>query len=91
MPEAKEWSTVPTDRTVINVIFSNGEPTKARWNITTNEWEVKFCWQYGWVLESDIRGLFDNISHDLLLKAVRKHVTCKWASLHGGFDGSALQ
>jgi RNA-directed DNA polymerase len=42
----------------------------------------KRCWKYDWVLEFDIRGLFDNISHDLLLKAVRKHVTCKWALLY---------
>ena len=42
----------------------------------------KRCWRYDWVLEFDIKGLFDNISHDLLLKAVRKHVTCKWALLY---------
>ena len=42
----------------------------------------KRCWQYDWVLEFDIKALFDNISHDLLLKAVRKHVTCKWALLY---------
>jgi RNA-directed DNA polymerase len=42
----------------------------------------KRCWQYDWVLEFDIKGLFDNISHALLLKAVRKHVTCKWALLY---------
>ena len=29
------------------------------------------CWKYDWVLEYDIRGLFDNIPHDLLMKAVR--------------------
>src|SRR6516165_2681982 len=40
------------------------------------------CWRYDWVLEFDIRGLFDNIDHDLLLRAVRKHVTCKWALLY---------
>ena len=28
------------------------------------------CWKYDWVLEFDIRGLFDNLPHDLLLKAV---------------------
>jgi hypothetical protein len=33
------------------------------------------CWKYDWVLEFDIKGLFDNIDHDLLLRAVRKHVT----------------
>jgi RNA-directed DNA polymerase len=42
----------------------------------------KRCWQYDWVLEFDIKGLFDNISHELLLKAVQKHVTCKWALLY---------
>ena len=40
------------------------------------------CWQYDWVLEFDIRGLFDNIDHTLLLRAVRKHVKCKWAVLY---------
>src|SRR6201984_2973660 len=42
----------------------------------------KRCWQYDWVLEFDIKGLFDNISHELLLKAVRKHVQCRWALLY---------
>ncbi len=40
------------------------------------------CWKYDWVLEFDIKGLFDNIDHVLLLKAVRKHVTCDWALLY---------
>ena len=40
------------------------------------------CWKYDWVLEFDIRGLFDNLPHELLLKAVRKHVKCKWALLY---------
>ena len=40
------------------------------------------CWKYDWVLEFDIKGLFDNIDHTLLLKAVRKHVTCDWALLY---------
>ena len=39
------------------------------------------CWKYAWVLEFDIKGLFDNIDHELLLRAVRKHVTCAWALL----------
>ena len=42
----------------------------------------KRCWQYDWILEFDIRGLFDNIDHTLLLRAVRKHVKCKWAVLY---------
>jgi RNA-directed DNA polymerase len=40
------------------------------------------CWRYDWVLEFDIKGLFDNIDHALLLKAVRKHGTCNWALLY---------
>jgi RNA-directed DNA polymerase len=40
------------------------------------------CWKYDWVLEFDIKGLFDNLPHDLLLKAVRRHVQCKWAPLY---------
>ena len=40
------------------------------------------CWKYDWVLEFDIKGLFDNIDHTLLLRAVRKHVTYKWALLY---------
>jgi RNA-directed DNA polymerase len=40
------------------------------------------CWRYDWVLEFDIKGLFDNLPHDLLLKAVRKHVKCQWALLY---------
>jgi len=40
------------------------------------------CWKYDWVLEFDIKGLFDNLPHELLLRAVRKHVRCKWALLY---------
>ena len=36
------------------------------------------CWRYNWVLEFDIKGLFDNIDHDLLMKAVGHHTPCKW-------------
>jgi RNA-directed DNA polymerase len=40
------------------------------------------CWQYDWVLEFDIKGLFDNIDHALLHKALEKHVTSEWAMLY---------
>jgi RNA-directed DNA polymerase len=40
------------------------------------------CWKYDWILEFDIKGLFDNIDHELLLRAVRRHVTCPWALLY---------
>ena len=40
------------------------------------------CWYYNWVLEFDIRGLFDNINHELLMKAVRKHTNNRWIILY---------
>ncbi|GAC1440766.1 MAG: group II intron reverse transcriptase/maturase [Terriglobales bacterium] len=40
------------------------------------------CWKYDWVLEFDIKGLFDNIDHSLLLKALDKNVECEWAMLY---------
>jgi len=42
----------------------------------------KRCWQYNWVLEFDIKGMFDNIDHELLMRAVRKHTDCKWVILY---------
>ena len=39
-------------------------------------------WRYNWVLEFDIKGLFDNIDHALLMKAVRHHVKERWALLY---------
>jgi RNA-directed DNA polymerase len=40
------------------------------------------CWRYDWVLDLDIKGFFDNIPHDLLMQAVRKHTDCKWILLY---------
>jgi RNA-directed DNA polymerase len=40
------------------------------------------CWWHDWVLEFDIRGMFDNIDHRLLMKAVRHHTSCKWLLLY---------
>ena len=40
------------------------------------------CWWHDWVLEFDVRGLFDNIDHQLLMKAVRHHTDCKWVLLY---------
>jgi RNA-directed DNA polymerase len=44
----------------------------------------KRCWQYDWVLEFDIKGLFDNIDHALLRKALEKHTDCEWVRLYIG-------
>jgi RNA-directed DNA polymerase len=40
------------------------------------------CWRYAWVLDLDIRSYFDSISHELLLRAVRKHTDCAWVLLY---------
>jgi len=42
----------------------------------------KRCWKFDWVLEFDIKGLFDNISHELLIKALKKHTDNKWIILY---------
>jgi group II intron reverse transcriptase/maturase len=42
----------------------------------------KRCWKYDWVLDFDIKGFFDNIDHDLMMKAVRRHTDCKWLLLY---------
>jgi len=40
------------------------------------------CWKQSWVVDMDIKGFFDNIPHDLLMKAVRKHCDTKWILLY---------
>ena len=39
-------------------------------------------WDYDWVVEFDIKGLFDNIDHELLMRAVRKHCSVPWVLLY---------
>lgn len=39
-------------------------------------------WEYDWVIELDIKGLFDNIDHELLMRAVRKHCEVPWVLLY---------
>ena len=40
------------------------------------------CWQYNWIIEFDIKGLFDTISWELLMKAVKKHTHNSWVLLY---------
>ena len=42
----------------------------------------KRCWQYAWVVEFDIKSAFDQIDHDLLMKAVRSHIKEGWMPLY---------
>jgi RNA-directed DNA polymerase len=39
------------------------------------------CWKLDWVIDLDIKGFFDNIDHDLLMRAVKKHAKEKWVVL----------
>jgi group II intron reverse transcriptase/maturase len=40
------------------------------------------CWQTDWVIDLDIKGFFDNLDHDLVLKAVAHHTDQKWILLY---------
>jgi RNA-directed DNA polymerase len=40
------------------------------------------CWKFKWVLDMDIKSFFEDISNELLMKAVRKHTDCKWHLLY---------
>ena len=40
------------------------------------------CFRRDWVLELDIKGLFDNIKHGYLMYMVEKHTDCKWLILY---------
>lgn len=37
---------------------------------------------YSWVLDLDIKEFFENVSHGLLMKALRKHVPEKWVLMY---------
>jgi RNA-directed DNA polymerase len=40
------------------------------------------CWKYQWVIDLDIKGFFDNINHELVMRAVGKHTSCRWMLLY---------
>lgn len=40
------------------------------------------CWRYDWVVDLDIKGFFDTIDWNLLLRALRRHTACKWVLLY---------
>jgi len=42
----------------------------------------KRCWRYGWVIDLDIKGFFDELDHELLNLALDKHVPEKWCRLY---------
>ncbi len=42
----------------------------------------KMSWRFAWVIDMDIKGFFDTINHELLMKAVRKHVSENWCLIY---------
>jgi len=40
------------------------------------------CWERDWVIDLDIKGFFDTIDHELMLKAVDHHKPPKWVRLY---------
>src|SRR5471030_2087259 len=39
------------------------------------------CWRHDWIVDLDIKGFFDNIPQDLLIRAVKKHAKEPWMVL----------
>jgi group II intron reverse transcriptase/maturase len=40
------------------------------------------CWRANWVIDLDIKGFFDNLDHDLVLKSVAHHTDSPWVRLY---------
>jgi len=40
------------------------------------------CWRQNWVIDLDIKGFFDNLDHELVMRAVRHHTTSPWIILY---------
>ena len=38
--------------------------------------------KWDWVIDLDIKGLFDNLDHQLLMRAVKKHTKEKWMLMY---------
>lgn len=40
------------------------------------------CFESDWVIDMDIKGFFDNIDHELMMRAVKHHADEKWIHLY---------
>jgi hypothetical protein len=40
------------------------------------------CWRSDWVLDRDLKGFFDSIDGELVLRAIRHHTDCPWVLLY---------
>lgn len=46
------------------------------------EMAQKRCRKFDWVLDLDLSKFFDSIDHELLMKALQKHINCNWALMY---------
>lgn len=42
----------------------------------------KRCWPRDWVIDLDIKGFFDNLDHQLVMRAVEHHIKDRWVLLY---------
>ena len=42
----------------------------------------KRCWRSPWAVDLDIKGFFDNLNHELMMKAVRFHCKTPWILMY---------
>jgi group II intron reverse transcriptase/maturase len=42
------------------------------------------CWDFDWVIDLDIKGFFDSIPHELVERAVARHMDLSWVRLYVG-------
>lgn len=42
----------------------------------------KRCWRQDWCIDLDIKGFFDNLDHELMMKAIKFHTDEKWIYLY---------
>ena len=42
----------------------------------------KRCWHHDWVIDLDIKGFFDAIPHDLMMRALKRHSQDRWVALY---------
>lgn len=40
------------------------------------------CYKKAWVLDLDIEGFFDNLDHELVMRALQRHTTEKWVLMY---------
>ena len=40
------------------------------------------CWRQSWCIDLDIKGFFDNLDHELMVKAIRFHTNEQWIHLY---------